>query len=109
VLRNRFDLARARDDKRQWVQDRRARTHHLIELGGLVQKAGLIELVDDDRATLLGALLELAGRIREQEEEHQGEKADDLLVQWRRRGLRAFDADEVSPPQAPGSEEVYRR
>lgn len=75
------------------MQDRRARTRHLIELGGLVQKAGLVELVDDDRATLLGALLELAGRLREQEDEHQGEKANDLLVRWRRRGLRAFDAD----------------
>jgi len=29
----------------------RARTRHLIELGGL-QKAGLVELADDDRATL---------------------------------------------------------
>jgi len=93
VLRNRLDLARARDDKREWVQDRRARTRHLIELGGLVQKAGLAELVDDDRATLLGALLELAGRLREQEDEYQGEKANDLLVRWRRRGLRAFDAN----------------
>ena len=31
---------------------RRARTRHLIELGGLVAKAGLVELADDDRATL---------------------------------------------------------
>jgi len=93
VLRNRLNLAIARDDKRQWVQDRRARTRHLIELGGLVQKAGLVELVDDDRATLLGALLELAGRLRKQEDEHQGETASDLLIRWRRRGLRAFDAD----------------
>jgi hypothetical protein len=88
VLRNRLDLDRARDDKRKWVQDRRARTRHLIELGGVVQKAGLIELVDDDRATLLGALLELAARLREQEDEHQGEDARDLLTRWRRRGLR---------------------
>jgi hypothetical protein len=34
---------------------RRERTRHLIELGGLVQKAGLVELADDDRATLYGA------------------------------------------------------
>jgi len=91
VLRNRLDLARTRDDKRQWVQDRRARTRHLIELGGLVQKAGLIELTDDDRATMLGALLEIAGRLREQEDEHKGEDAGDLLRRWRRRGLRAFE------------------
>ncbi|WP_066550805.1 conjugal transfer protein TraD, partial [Sphingomonas sp. CCH15-F11] len=43
---------------------RRERTRHLIELGGLVQKAGLVELTDDDRATLYGALLDLAGRAR---------------------------------------------
>jgi transposase len=42
VLRNRLGRDRARHDTRQWVQDRRARTRHLIELGGLIQKAGLV-------------------------------------------------------------------
>ena len=102
VLRNRLDRDRARDDKRQWVQDRRARTRHLIELGGLVQKAGLVELVDDDRATLLGAFLEIAARLREHgqkeaDETEEGERQEigsaDLKARWRRRGLRAFDAD----------------
>jgi hypothetical protein len=93
VLRNRIDRARARADTRQWVQDRRARTRHLIEIGGLVHKAGLVELVDDDRATLLGAFLELAARLQGQGSEHQGESPADLLARWRRRGLRAFDAD----------------
>ena len=73
------------------MQDRRARTRHLIELGGLVQKAGLVELVDDDRATLLGAFLELADRL--QEDEHQKVSQADQLTRWRRRGLHAFDAD----------------
>jgi hypothetical protein len=89
VLRNRLDRDRARADTRQWVRDRRARTRHLIELGGLVQKAGLAELVDDDRATLLGAFLELAARLQGQD----GESPADLLARWRRRGLRAFEAD----------------
>jgi len=40
----------ARSDTRDWAKARRERTRHLIELGGLVQKAGLVELVDDDRA-----------------------------------------------------------
>lgn len=93
VLRNRLDRARARTDTRQWVQDRRARTRHLIELGGLVQKAGLVDLVDDDRATLLGAFLELAARLRGQGDEPQEESPADLQARWRRRGLRAFDAD----------------
>jgi hypothetical protein len=93
VLRNRLDRACTRADSRQWVQDRRARTRHLIELGGLVHKAGLAELVDDDRATLLGAFLELAARLQGQGSEHLGESPADLRTRWRRRGLRAFEAD----------------
>jgi hypothetical protein len=93
VLRNRIDRDRARADTRQWVQDRRTRTRHLIELGGLVHKAGLVELVDDDRATLLGAFLELAARLQGQAEEGRGETPTDLLARWRRRGLRAFEAE----------------
>jgi len=91
VQRNRLDLARARDDTRQWVQDRRARTRQLIELGGLVQKAGLVELVDDDRATLLGAFMELADRLRGSDD--AGDDPHHRATRWRRRGLRAFDAD----------------
>jgi hypothetical protein len=90
VQRNRLDAARARHDTRQWVQDRRQRTRHLIELGGLVQKAGLIELVDDDRATLLGAFLMLVDQLRDGVD---GVSPGDLRTRWRRRGLRAFDAD----------------
>ena len=66
---------------------RRERTRHLIELGGLVQKAGLVDMTDDDRATLYGALLDLAGRGR-------GDDAGDVLASWKRRGKRAFDAEE---------------
>ncbi len=65
---------------------RRERTRHLIELGGLVQKAGLVDLANDDRATIYGALLELAGRAR-------GDEAGDPLTLWKRRGKRAFDAE----------------
>ena len=72
---------------------RRERTRHLIELGGLVQKAGLVELVEDDRATLYGALLDLAGRVRDGD-------AGDVLALWKRRGKRAFDAE------AEGREEL---
>ena len=91
VERNRFDAARARADTRDWARERRERTRHLIELGGLVQKAGLVELIDDDRATLLGAFLELADRL--QEDERQDESRTELLARWRRRGLRAFDVN----------------
>ena len=105
VLRSRLDRDRARDDKRQWVQDRRARTRHLIELGSLVQKAGLVELVDDDRATLLGAFLEVAARLQGQEDEHQAVSQADQVTRWRRRGLRAFDADK----EAADTEAIGRR
>jgi Conjugal transfer protein TraD len=61
VARNRVDAARARTDTRDWAKIRRERTRHLIELGGLVLKADLVQLLDDGRATILGALLDVAG------------------------------------------------
>ena len=96
MQQNRTTLARARHDTRDWVQERRARTRQLIELGGLVHKAGLVELLDDDRATLLGALLELASRLQQQEDGSQEEAPANLKAQWRRQGLRAFDADNAA-------------
>lgn len=65
---------------------RRERTRHLIELGGLVQKAGLVELTDDDRATMFGAFLRLAEIL-------QSERGDEVRVLWRRKGKRAFEGD----------------
>ena len=59
-----------------------------------MHKAGLVELLDDDRATLLGAFLALADRLRGNED--SGESHADLLARWRRRGLHAFDADKAS-------------
>ncbi|MBY4640186.1 conjugal transfer protein TraD [Gluconacetobacter entanii] len=74
---------------RDWAKARRERTRHLIELGGLVQKAGLVDLTDDDRATLLGAFLDIAGQLQ------GGNDATpvDLKTRWRRAGLHAFDSD----------------
>lgn len=71
---------------RAWQVKRRERTRHLIELGGLVAKAGLVELTDDDRAIILGALLDAAARLR-------GDGADAVKTLWRRRGKRAFAPD----------------
>ena len=70
---------------------RRERTRHLIELGGLVQKAGLVELTDDDRATILGGLLGLGDML-------QGEGGTALREAFRGRGLRAFDAENAPSP-----------
>ena len=64
-------------------------TRHPIELGGLVIKAGLVDLTDDDRATLYGAFLTIADRLR-------GEERANALVLWKRKGKRAFEADESS-------------
>ena len=69
---------------------RRERTRHLIELGGLVQKAGLVELLDDDRSAILGALLALA-------EQANGDRSGDVVEVWRRRGRRAFEAGAAKP------------
>ncbi|MBY8829942.1 conjugal transfer protein TraD, partial [Hephaestia mangrovi] len=51
----------------------------------LVAKAGLVELTDDDRAVIFGLLDEAAAKLRSAER-------DQLLILWRRRGRRAFDA-----------------
>ncbi len=82
-MTNRVEASQRRTDKRQWVMDRRERTRHLIELGGLVQKAGLIELTDDDRAVMLGAFLAVADKLH-------GDEREQAITLWRRRGKRAF-------------------
>ena len=57
---NRSTAALQRLDHRGWVMDRRARTRKLIELGGLVQKSGLVTVANDDRALILGSLMVIA-------------------------------------------------
>lgn len=84
--RRRWEASRARDDKRAWVVNRRERTHHLIELGGLVVKAGLDNLADDDRAVLYGAFQAIADRLTSEDREQ-------ALLLWGRRGRRAFDME----------------
>lgn len=73
---------------REWVVKRRERTRQLIELGGLVVKASLVELTDDNRAALYGAFLTVADRLRSEERAN-------ALALWRRRGKRAFEAEQV--------------
>jgi hypothetical protein len=91
-MTNRDDASQRRTDTRQWVTDRRERTRHLIELGGLVQKAGLVEFTDDDRAVMLGAFLAIAAKL-------QGADREQAITLWRRRGKRMFeDVDETKSP-----------
>ena len=92
-MQTRLERAQARHDTRDWVQERRARTRQLIELGGLVQKAGLVELTGDDRATLLGAMMEMADQLRDGRDSVEDRTSQQLAAAWRHRGLRAFEAD----------------
>ena len=84
AAQNRLQLSRARHDTRAWAVKRRERTRQLIELGGLVAKADLIALTDDDRAVIFGLLVEAASTLR-------SERRDQALMLWRRRGKRAFE------------------
>ena len=85
--RHRIEASKARTDTREWVMKRRERTRHLIELGGLVVKAGLVDLTDDDRAALYGAFLAVAGKL-------QGDERANALALWQRKGKRAFEAEQ---------------
>lgn len=71
---------------RSWQQERRRRTRHLIELGGLVVKAGVVELTGDDRTMIYGALLWMADTLQSD----QGARARGL---WAEKGKRAFAQD----------------
>jgi len=101
VARNRLDAVRALTDTRDWAKARRERTRHLIELGGLVLKADLVELLDDDRATLLGALLNVAGQLRGASDTDPAH----LRARWRRAGMRAFAAERDAADAENGQEE----
>jgi len=77
---------------RSWQVERRKRTRHLIELGGLVIKAGIVDLTGDDRAMIFGALLWMAGKLQSDE----GERARAL---WAVKGKQAFEADPATYKQ----------
>jgi hypothetical protein len=69
---------------RTWQVERRKRTRHLIELGGLVVKAGVVDLSGDDRTMIYGALLWMADKLKSE----QGERARAL---WTKKGKQAFE------------------
>ena len=82
---------------RTWQVERRKRTRHLIELGGLIVKARIVELTGDDRATIYGALLWMADKLKSD----QHEQARAL---WAAKGKRAFPAyhSGMISPAKPG-------
>jgi hypothetical protein len=73
---------------RVWQVERRKRTRHLIELG-LVVKAGIVDLIGDDRAIILGALLWMADKLKS----NQGEQARAL---WAAKGKEAFAVERAT-------------
>ena len=77
------------------MRNRRARTRRLIEYGGLVVKAGLAELLADDRATMLGGFLSLRDQLTGVSDDRPAEPTDPAILKqrWRRRGLRTFNTD----------------
>jgi len=71
---------------RSWQVERRKRTRRLIELGGLVVKAGVVDLTSDDRAMIYGALLWMAGKL-------QGGDGEHASALWAAKGRQAFEDD----------------
>jgi len=83
---------------RTWQVERRKRTRHLIELGGLVVKAGIVDLTSDDRAIIYGALLWIADKLKSDEREK-------ALALWAAKGKWVFAAEQnernAATPFAP--------
>ncbi|MCG2840774.1 conjugal transfer protein TraD [Sandaracinobacter sp. RS1-74] len=71
---------------RAWQVERRKRTRHLIELGGLIVKAGIVDLTGDDRAIIYGAMLWMADKLCSEDGAH-------ARALWQRKGTRAFETD----------------
>ncbi len=69
---------------RNWQVERRKRTRHLIELGGLVVKAGIVDLTNDNRVLIYGALLWMADKL-------QSDQGDHAREVWAEKGKRAFE------------------
>jgi hypothetical protein len=85
---------------RIWQAERRKRTRHLIELGGLVVKSRLVDLTGDDRAVIFGALLWMADKLKSNQAEH-------ARALWSAKGKEAFALERAT--DAPTiSQETHR-
>ncbi|WP_315810508.1 conjugal transfer protein TraD [Bradyrhizobium sp. SZCCHNR3107] len=71
---------------RTWQVEHRKRTRHLIELGGLVVKAGIVDLTGDDRVIIYGALIWIAEKLR-------GDHREQARAIWSVKGKHAFGID----------------
>ena len=69
-------------EKRLKEKERNVRTRRLIELGGLVSKAGVEELNNN---ALLGALLDIKEKLKE----------ESTVKKWKDKGAAAFERDKA--------------
>lgn len=104
TARNRHQPQQARDVMRTWQVERRKRTRHLIELGGLVVKAGIVDPTGDDRTIIYGAMIWIAEKLKSD----QGEHARGV---WTELGKMAFEMERPTGPErrsatAAGSDEI---
>lgn len=74
---------------RSWQVERRKRTRHLIELGGLIVKAGIVDLTGDDRAMIYGAMLWMADKLRSEDGKH-------ARGVWTKQGRMAFEEERAT-------------
>nr|WP_237246052.1 conjugal transfer protein TraD [Sphingopyxis witflariensis] len=98
-MQHRLELVQARTGTRDWQVKRRERTRQLIELGGLVVKAELVDLANDDRAMLYGAFLWMADKLRSDDGAH-------AAALWQRRGKRAFEAASTQQSSEPSDSDL---
>jgi len=87
---------------RTWQVERRKRTRRLIELGGLVVKAGVVDLTGDDRAIILGALLWMADKL-------QSDQGGQARALWAAKGKQAFEVDPATPKETDRTDPAVRR
>jgi hypothetical protein len=78
---------------RTWQVERRKRTRHLIELGGLIVKCGIVDLTGDDRATILGALIWIAEKLK-------GDQRAQARALWNSKGKQVFEMRSAADPWA---------
>ncbi|WP_316193255.1 MULTISPECIES: conjugal transfer protein TraD [unclassified Bradyrhizobium] len=87
---------------RKWQVERRKRTRHLIELGGLVVKAGIVDLTGDDRAMIYGALLWMAEKL-------QSDQSEQARALWVAKGKQAFETDSATHSRTDQTGPAVRR
>ncbi|MGV6874581.1 conjugal transfer protein TraD [Pseudochelatococcus sp. B33] len=71
---------------RTWQVERRKRTRRLIELGGLIVKAGVVDLTNDDRAVIYGAMIWIAEKLK-------SEGGDHARDTWTKLGKMGFEGE----------------